>query len=61
MSEIWYYAIPNTALMQFVQSGTTNPVQLCTAIAHSSSYTVIRPYTDMARSSNTFCHQLNTE
>ena len=40
MSEIWYYVIPNTALMQFVQSGTTNPAQHCTAIAHSSGYTV---------------------
>ena len=26
--------------MQFVQSGTTNPVHHCTAIAHSSGYTV---------------------
>ena len=57
---IWYCAIPNTALMQFVQSGTNNPVQLCTAIAHSSGYTVIRPYPDMACSSNTFCQQLST-
>jgi len=45
MLEIWYYVIPNTALMQFVQGGTTNPVQHCTTVAHISSYTVIRPYT----------------